>query len=65
MILTHRQLRNPFANKQIAIVGGGFKPNNIFVWHDHNGARTVRDKQFSAIHLVVLVVVLVMRLDKH
>ena len=34
---------NPFANKQIAIVGGGIKPNNIFVWHDHDGARNVRD----------------------
>ena len=35
---------NPFANKQIAIVGGGLKPNNIFLWHDHNGTRSVRDK---------------------
>ena len=34
---------NPFANKQIAIVGGGLKPNNIFVWHNHDGATGRRD----------------------
>lgn len=34
---------NPFANKQIAIVGGGIKPNNIFVWHDHDGTTGRRD----------------------
>ena len=34
---------NPFANKQIAIVGGGLKPNNIFVWHDHDGDTGRRD----------------------
>tara|TARA_E500000178_G_scaffold338040_1_gene377934 strand:- start:419 stop:1822 length:1404 start_codon:yes stop_codon:yes gene_type:complete len=34
---------NPWANKQIAIVGGGGKPNNIFLWHDHDGTRNVRD----------------------
>ena len=34
---------NPFANKQIAIVGGGLKPNNIFVWHNHDGTTGVRD----------------------
>ena len=34
---------NPFANKQIAIVGGGLKPNNIFVWHNHDGTSGVRD----------------------
>ena len=34
---------NPFANKQIAIVGGGAKPNNIFVWHNHDGASSIRD----------------------
>ena len=34
---------NPWANKQIAIVGGGAKPNNIFLWHDHDGSRAVRD----------------------
>ena len=34
---------NPWANKQIAIVGGGVKPNNIFLWHNHDGARNVRD----------------------
>ena len=34
---------NPFANKQIAIVGGGLKPNNIFVWHNHDGTAGRRD----------------------
>ena len=34
---------NPWGNKQIAIVGGGAKPNNIFLWHDHDGSRSVRD----------------------
>ena len=34
---------NMFANKQIAIVGGGLKPNNIFVWHNHDGATGRRD----------------------
>ncbi len=34
---------NPWANKQIAIVGGGLKPNNIFVWHNHDGTTGVRD----------------------
>ena len=34
---------NIFANKQIAIVGGGLKPNNIFVWHDHDGTTGRRD----------------------
>ena len=34
---------NPFANKRIAIVGGGIKPNNIFVWHDHDGTTGRRD----------------------
>ena len=34
---------NMFANKQIAIVGGGTKPNNIFVWHNHDGTTGRRD----------------------
>tara|TARA_B100000902_G_scaffold82807_1_gene87379 strand:+ start:2840 stop:4240 length:1401 start_codon:yes stop_codon:yes gene_type:complete len=34
---------NPFANKQIAIVGGGIKPNYTFIWHDHDGTTGVRD----------------------
>ena len=34
---------NPFANRRIAIVGGGLKPNNIFVWHDHDGTTGRRD----------------------
>ena len=34
---------NPWANKQIAIVGGGIKPNNIFLWHNHDGTSGVRD----------------------
>jgi len=34
---------NPWANKQIAIVGGGLKPNNIFVWHNHDGTTGRRD----------------------
>jgi len=34
---------NPFANKQIAIVGGGMKPNNIFIWHNHDGTTGRRD----------------------
>ena len=34
---------NMHANKQIAIVGGGAKPNNIFLWHDHDGTTGRRD----------------------
>tara|TARA_Y100000004_G_scaffold161749_1_gene189999 strand:+ start:637 stop:2040 length:1404 start_codon:yes stop_codon:yes gene_type:complete len=34
---------NPWANKQIAIVGGGLKPNNIFLHHDHDGTTGRRD----------------------
>tara|TARA_Y100000004_G_scaffold176205_1_gene216544 strand:+ start:1143 stop:2558 length:1416 start_codon:yes stop_codon:yes gene_type:complete len=34
---------NPFANRRIAIVGGGLKPNNIFVWDNHDGTTGVRD----------------------
>ena len=34
---------SPFANKQIAIVGGGLKPNNIFLWDDHDGTTGRRD----------------------
>ena len=34
---------SPWANKQIAIVGGGLKPNNIFLWDDHDGTGGRRD----------------------
>ena len=34
---------NPFANKQIAIVGAGLKPNNIFFWQDHDSENSTRD----------------------
>jgi len=34
---------NPFADKQIAIVGAAIKPNNTFFWHDHDGGDSTRD----------------------
>ena len=32
-----------FANKSLAIAGGGLKPNNIFIWDDHDGTTGRRD----------------------
>ena len=34
---------SPWANKQIAIVGAGLQPNNIFLWDDHDGTAGRRD----------------------
>ena len=32
-----------FANKSLAIAGGGLKPNNIFIWDNHDGTASRRD----------------------
>ena len=34
---------DPFAQKRIAFCGGGAKPNNIFLWHNHDGTTGRRD----------------------
>ena len=39
---------NMWANKAFAFVGGGLEPDNIFIWHDHDGNATVRDHPIFA-----------------
>lgn len=34
---------NMWANKAFAFVGGGLEPDNIFIWHDHDGNAATRD----------------------
>ena len=39
---------NMWANKAFAFVGGGLEPDNIFIWHDHDGNAGVRDHPIFA-----------------
>jgi hypothetical protein len=39
---------NIWANKAFAFVGGGLEPDNIFIWHDHDGNVGVRDHPIFA-----------------
>ena len=39
---------NMWANKAFAFVGGGLEPDNIFIWHDHDGNVGVRDHPIFA-----------------
>jgi len=34
---------NMWANKAFAFIGGGLEPDNIFIWHDHDGTTGIRD----------------------
>ena len=39
---------NMWANKAFAFVGGGLEPDNIFIWHDHDGNAGIRDHPIFA-----------------
>ena len=39
---------NIWANKAFAFVGGGLEPDNIFIWHDHDGNVATRDHAIFA-----------------
>jgi len=39
---------NMWANKAFAFVGGGLEPDNIFIWHDHDGNVATRDHAIFA-----------------
>lgn len=39
---------NMWANKAFAFVGGGLEPDNIFIWHDHDGNAGTRDHPIFA-----------------
>ena len=40
---------NMWADKAFAFVGGGLEPDNIFIWHDHDGNVGTRDHPIFAV----------------